>query len=359
MNVRTRYLAALLLGLLGLSPQGAVAQLREQRIIESSATVLDEIMSIRFQAIPSTMLAKAEAVVIIPNVIKGGFVVGARHGKGVLLIRAGHDDWELPVFISLTGGNIGWQVGLQSTDLILVFKTRKSVEGILHGKLTLGADAAAAAGPVGRQAAAATDGRLQAEIYSYSRSRGLFAGVSVDGSVLRVEPDLNATYYQVGAMGDVSYVPESALQLVAKLAGYCQPGCMESEHFLLEEAVPEELPLPAPTDFSTADVVRPQLAAAASRLAELLDPQWMTYLAIPHEVFQRGSHPSLEAVQRSATRLDAVAADPQYADLTKREEFHQTRNLLREYERLLSPRETALRIPPPPVVNEAERVFER
>ena len=94
-------------------------------------------------------------------------------GRGVLFLRDANGAWHAPVFIALTGGNVGWQVGVQSSDIILVFKTAKSVQGIVSGKLTLGADAAAAAGPVGRQAAAATDGRLQAEIYSYSRSRGI------------------------------------------------------------------------------------------------------------------------------------------------------------------------------------------
>jgi hypothetical protein len=275
-----------------------------------------------------------------------------------LLIRDGQGVWDLPVFFSLTGGNVGWQVGVQSTDLILVFKTRRSVNGILNGKITLGADAAVAAGPVGRQAAAATDGRLQAEIYSYSRSRGLFAGVSVDGSVLRVESDLNTAYYQSGKIGEPYYVPESAVELVNKVASYCQPA--HDNHYKAalpsEEEFIEELPPPAANRLSVPDVVRPQLADAANALSELLDQQWMTYLAIPPQVHQDGPHPSQEAVHRCLTKLDAVAEDPRYSMLTKGEEFQRTHSLLTEYGRFLVPRETAMRIPPPPVVTETAPV---
>ncbi len=353
--------AVALVAIFAAFPAVTLAQLREQRIVENAVAVFDQMVSLHIQAIPQALLADAEGVAIIPDMIKGGFVIGARHGKGVLLIRDGQGFWELPVFISLTGGNIGWQVGLQSTDLILVFKTRKSIDGILNGKLTLGADAAAAAGPVGRQAAAATDGRLKAEIYSYSRSRGLFAGVSVDGSILRVEPDLNMAFYGSGEMMDGYQVPEAAVQLVQMVAGYCEPTHAHSsdDHYVPEEAVPEELPPPRTDGFSAADVVRPQLADAASRLSKRLDARWMRYLQIPPEILQGGRHPSPEAVHRCLMRLDNVADDPQYAVLTQREDFQQTRNLLREYERVLTPSETAQRIPPPPVVLEAEPILRR
>jgi lipid-binding SYLF domain-containing protein len=128
-------------------------------------------------------------------VIKVGFVVGGRHGRGVLLIREKRTGWSNPVFVSITGGSVGWQIGAQSTDVILVFKSMKSIDGIMKGKFTLGADAAIAAGPVGRRAEAATDVQLKAEIYSYSRSRGLFAGVSVEGAALQIDDEANADFY--------------------------------------------------------------------------------------------------------------------------------------------------------------------
>src|SRR5207253_1884276 len=121
---------------------------------------------------------------------------GARYGRGIVMVRDERGYWRPPAFVTLAGGSFGWQIGLQVTDIVLVFKTRSSVDGLMRGKFTLGADAAAAAGPVGREAAAATDAELRAEIYTYSRSRGLFAGVSLDGSVLSVDHTANAAFYQ-------------------------------------------------------------------------------------------------------------------------------------------------------------------
>ncbi len=194
----------------------------EEETVQAAAVVLNETMATPGHQIPQAMLADAYGVAIIPNVIKGSFVVGARHGRGVLFIREANGIWRAPVFISLTGGNIGWQVGLQSSDIILVFKTPRSVEGILSGMLTLGADAAVAAGPVGRQTAAATDGRLQAEIYAYSRSRGLFAGVSIDGSVVRMDQFATGTYYGSPAPGQPVIVPQSAQQLTRSDRRLCR-----------------------------------------------------------------------------------------------------------------------------------------
>ena len=170
-------LLAMYLAGITLDTPTAHGQGREEELVRGSIAVLNENMAIPAQAIPQRMLSDAEGVAIIPKVIKGGFVIGARHGRGTLLVRDQNKGWHAPVFVTLTGGSIGWQVGVQSTDVILVFKTRKSIEGILSQKFTLGVDAAAAAGPVGRQASAATDAQFKAEIYSYARSRGLFLGV--------------------------------------------------------------------------------------------------------------------------------------------------------------------------------------
>lgn len=163
--------------------------------VRAAADVLEQIMAIPEQSIPPQLLGGAHAVAIVPDVIKAGFVVGGRHGRGILLVRQEGGGWSDPVFISLTGGSIGWQIGAQSTDLILVFKTPRSVEGILRGKFTLGADAAIAAGPVGRRVEGATDAELKAEILSYSRSRGLFAGISLEGAVLQVDEAAVDRYY--------------------------------------------------------------------------------------------------------------------------------------------------------------------
>jgi lipid-binding SYLF domain-containing protein len=174
------------------------AQGRESAIVDSAAEVLQDITSIPEKGIPPILLRGASGVAIIPDLIKLGFVVGGRHGRGVLLVCDPNGSWSNPVFVALTGGSIGWQVGAQATDVILVFRTRKSVDRLLQGqnKVTLGADAAIAAGPIGRQAEAATDLLLRAEILSYSRSRGLFIGAALEGASLRIDWQGDSAYYR-------------------------------------------------------------------------------------------------------------------------------------------------------------------
>jgi lipid-binding SYLF domain-containing protein len=142
------------------------------------------------------MMADARGVAIIPSVIKAGFLFGGRFGRGVVVPRLPDGTWGEPVFVSLAGGGFGFQAGVQSTDVVLVFKSEHGLGRVLRGgdKLTLGGDLAVAAGPVGRHAAAATDGQLRAEIYSYSRSRGLFAGVSLEGAALMADPEATEVF---------------------------------------------------------------------------------------------------------------------------------------------------------------------
>jgi lipid-binding SYLF domain-containing protein len=172
----------------------AAAAGTETEKIDVAVEVLEQNLTIPERGIPPQLLKSAEGIAVIPGVLKVGFVVGGRYGTGVVMVRK-EGGWSPPVFISLTGGSLGWQIGAQSMDLILVFKTPRSVEGMMRGKVTLGADAAVAAGPVGRQVGGATDAALKAEIYSYSRSRGLFAGVSLEGSVLQIDDEANAAFY--------------------------------------------------------------------------------------------------------------------------------------------------------------------
>lgn len=172
----------------------AAATKEENRVIDATA-VMDQLMRIPEQSIPPALLSRAHAIAVVPNVVKVGFGLGARRGKGVLVVRQEDGTWSNPAFITVTGGSIGFQVGAQSTDIILVFKTRQGVDGITRGKLTLGADASIAAGPVGRQAAVATDATFRSEVYSYSRSRGLFAGVALEGAGVTMDRKANAAYY--------------------------------------------------------------------------------------------------------------------------------------------------------------------
>ncbi len=181
----------------------ADAASREEKRVADAADVIDQLSRIPEKAIPPSLLARAYAVAVIPNVARAAFGLGARRGKGVLVVRQGDDSWSNPAFITLTGGSIGWQVGVDSTDVILVFKTRKGVDGIANGKLTLGANATVAAGPIGRAGSVATDIEFKAEVYSYSRSRGLFAGVALEGAGVTMDRRANAAFY-----GSTSMTPE-------------------------------------------------------------------------------------------------------------------------------------------------------
>jgi lipid-binding SYLF domain-containing protein len=178
----------------------AAAATREEKRVADAADVLDQFLRIPEKSVPPSLLARAYAVAVVPDVIKAGFVLGARRGKGIIVVRQDDNTWSNPVFIALTGGSVGWQAGVESTDVILVFKTRKGVDDIENGKLTLGADASISAGPVGRNAAVATDMAFEAEVMSYSRSRGLFAGVALDGSGVTIDRDANARFYRSAGM---------------------------------------------------------------------------------------------------------------------------------------------------------------
>jgi len=163
--------------------------------IEAATEIVEKTILLPEQEIPPALLKNAQGIAVIPGVIKAGFVVGGSYGRGLLTVRGENGRWGQPIFLKLFAGSLGWQIGAQSTDVVLVFKTRRSVEGLINGTFTLGADAAVAAGPVGRRGEAATDVDLKAEIVSYSRSRGLFAGVSLEGAKLDVDRDANTEFY--------------------------------------------------------------------------------------------------------------------------------------------------------------------
>ena len=175
--------------------QPAVASAREEARLISASGVLEELFAQRDTSIPERLMARAYGIAVIPNVVKVAAVVGGRRGSGALVVRDASGKFTDPIMISITGGNVGWQIGVQSTDIVLVFTTRQGIEGITDGKLTLGADASVAAGPVGRAASAATDQTFTAEVYSYSRNRGLFAGVSLDGSIIAIDTKSNRGLY--------------------------------------------------------------------------------------------------------------------------------------------------------------------
>jgi lipid-binding SYLF domain-containing protein len=198
-------------------------QSREDARLITATQVLEELRATPDQNVPDWLMQRAYGVAVIPEVIKGAFIFGGRYGNGVLSVRDASGRFSSPIFITLTGGSVGWQVGATSTDVVLVFATQRSVENFARGKFTLGADASVAAGPVGRQGEAAAG--INAEIYSYSRSRGLFAGVALDGTVIAFDRRANDAFYRSNEVttteitsGKVSTQAETARRFLASVA---------------------------------------------------------------------------------------------------------------------------------------------
>ena len=191
--------AALLLALMApafVTASRAAGAAREEGRLLVATEVLQEIQAMPDQRIPDTLLSRAYGIAVIPDVTKVAFMFGGRHGNGVLAVRDSlSSPWSNPVFVALTGGSWGIQAGAQSSDIILVFTTKGGVEGMAGGKITLGADASVATGPVGRQGSAGTDMSFNSEIYSYARTRGLFGGIALDGSVIAIDKSANTAFY--------------------------------------------------------------------------------------------------------------------------------------------------------------------
>jgi lipid-binding SYLF domain-containing protein len=168
---------------------------KELKRAQTATTVLQTVLNTPDARIPDQLLKEAYAIAVFPEVVKAGLVFGGRHGRGLVSVRAADGTWSNPSFIRITGGSVGWQAGVQAADIVLVFRSEKGVQNLVNGKFTLGADASVAAGPVGRQAQAGTDEELSAEIFTYSRARGLFAGVAIDGSALSIDHGANRDVY--------------------------------------------------------------------------------------------------------------------------------------------------------------------
>ena len=170
---------------------------KEQKRLENSGTVLQEVMGVP-DNIPQELLEKAECIIVFPSVLKGAFVVGGSYGRGAMVCRTGEHfrgPWGSPAMYALEGASVGFQLGGQATDLVLLVMNERGASSILSSKVKIGADASAAAGPKGRDASADTDAYMRAEILSYSRTRGLFAGISLEGSTLRPDDDANEVIY--------------------------------------------------------------------------------------------------------------------------------------------------------------------
>lgn len=192
--------------------------------LNSASTVMDEIMAAPDKGIPEEVLSSAECVAIVPSFLKGGFVVGAAYGKGVATCRT-PNGWSAPAFFRMEGGSFGLQIGGEAVDLVMLIMNQKGMQHLLSSKFQLGADAAAAAGPVGRHAEGDTDWKLRAEVLTYSRSRGVFAGISLKGNTLRQDKDDTRAFYgrmvpfRTSLTGNIA-APSEAHEFLATVAKY-------------------------------------------------------------------------------------------------------------------------------------------
>lgn len=220
-----------------LMPAGAWAddQAKAKERVEQATEVVDEIMAIRDKSIPRDLLGKVAAIAIFPGVVKAGFIVGGKYGRGVVLRREqGSNRWSAPAFYSIAAGSFGWQAGAQSTDLILLIRSERGLKALLRNEMTLGGDASVAAGPVGRKAQAGVDASFKTEIWSYSRSRGLFAGISLEGAKISPLYKFNKAYYgksltsdDILVRGKVKKLPSSAKKLVRMLKKHAKASPLE------------------------------------------------------------------------------------------------------------------------------------
>jgi len=207
-------------------PDGA----KQRKLLRTAQFVLEEIQNSPDSKIPGNLIAKAKAIIVFPTMVKAGFFVGARYGKGVASMRAKETgEWGAPAFLYTAGGSFGFQFGAEAIDLILLVMTQRGLEGLLNEKFTLGGDIAVAAGPVGRHAEASADVFMQGEIYSYSRSKGLFGGVSVKGTIITSDVDANLAFYgkpltaeNILLFNQAGKIPESGKQFI-KIFNFLAP----------------------------------------------------------------------------------------------------------------------------------------
>ena len=326
--------------------QYAVAQNSSEATVIEATNAFNGAMATPDSQIPRNILATASGIAIIPNTFRGAFVFGVQHGRGVLLTRAPNGQWAAPRFIQITGGSFGYQIGIQATDLILVFRTPQSVNNVLSGTLKVGVDASAAAGPYGRQAAAATDIGLSAEILSYSLARGAFIGASIDGSAISHDPGAEAIYYQPPGT-----FPASAMTLLQTVNAFSAVAPM----------VAATAPVAAVAGANAGgwvaagtrptgdnEATRQQLDMASRQLFAKVDNSWQQYLALPREVYTPGQVPSAQETQQALKKYEDVARNPQYAPLQSTPEFQQTLTALRKLGDTRTASTTSLTLPPPP-----------
>jgi lipid-binding SYLF domain-containing protein len=321
--------------------QVALQQNPSDVVVMNSTNVFAQAMVMPQNEIPRSLLAEAQAIAIVPSMVRGAFVFGVQHGRGVLVLRDANGAWQPPRFIQITGGSIGYQIGVQATDLVLVFRTQQSVANLLRGTMKVGVDASAAAGPVGRQTSAATDIQLQAEILSYSRARGAFVGVSIDGSVISLDPNAEAIYYMTPGT-----VPASTVQLLQTLAAYSAVAPAV--------AVPGQVAapgwVPAGQGSANAENARRQLDQSSRRLlaSPMLTTEWRNYLALPPEVYTPNAALNPQSLQQATAKYEEVSRRSDFAALNTQPDFQETLRSLKQLGEARTASNTTSQLPPPP-----------
>jgi SH3 domain-containing YSC84-like protein 1 len=180
--------------ILSLAFTTAKSQDKQDDKIEAATKVLKDFTEMK-ESIPQELLKVTQGIIVVPKLINAGFVLAGKRGKGIAMVKLEDGTWSDPVFVTITGGSVGFQAGIQSVDLVLIFKNRETLQDIGKGSFTLGGDISVTAGPVGRNSTASTDYKMEAEVYSYSRSKGLFAGISLSGSAISVDTKANEAFY--------------------------------------------------------------------------------------------------------------------------------------------------------------------
>jgi lipid-binding SYLF domain-containing protein len=194
--MKQSFLFIALIAALAIHPASAQQSDGEAKRVSDALIALDEIMAAADKSVPRSILEKAEGIAVFPSMLKGGLGIGAQHGRGILSVRdKKNGGWSSPAFLTINGGSIGAQIGVQAMDLVLIINNQRGLEQLVSNQFKIGADASVAAGPVGRDASAATDIQMRAQILSYSRTRGLFAGVTLNGSTIRQDRDANERFY--------------------------------------------------------------------------------------------------------------------------------------------------------------------
>jgi lipid-binding SYLF domain-containing protein len=314
----------------------------ESGIINESAVVLQELASGTTAKIPESLWKETYGVVIVPHYVRGAFVIGVAGGRGLLVTRDQNGNWLAPEFVTLAGGSFGWQAGVQSTDLVLILRTPRSIANIRQGKLTLGADISAAAGPIGRYAGVATDASLQAEILTYSRSRGLFAGASLSGAALQMDIPATQRYYQMGP-ANPGTVPRSAVALVNELVTFSTASAEVSSATEASTAAEAAATRPVTLD---PDPNFDELVNSIASLQTKVDEQWRQYLAIPSD-WANGRRLTSADIHAVLVRYERVDTNPQFAALRTQPEFQTAIKIFRKMAMRAEDNST-IALPPPP-----------